>query len=215
MQRLGSKGHVTSSVALVVATAMAAMMLMLGGGSPANSATTSSTTANGLTFTRVAHDPQGFARSAITGSTASGHRVTGYFTPLGVSKHNGHLRMRGLVNGVIHRGNGTTRTFSALRTIRVASMNGARPGASRTASRAATAGSCSVLHLVLGPLNLNLLGLKVHLNQVVLNINAQSGSGNLLGNLVCAVAHLLDGGGTLSQLLTKLQGILNQLLMGL
>ena len=43
-----------------------------------------------------------------------------------------------------------------------------------------------VLHLVLGPLDLNLLGLVVHLNQVVLDITAQSGPGNLLGNLLCA-----------------------------
>jgi hypothetical protein len=55
----------------------------------------------------------------------------------------------------------------------------------------------------------------VHLDKVVLNIVAQSGAGQLLGNLLCAVAGLLDGGGTLSQLLTKLGQILNQLLMGL
>ena len=53
---------------------------------------------------------------------------------------------------------------------------------------------CPVLHLVLGPLNLNLLGLHVHLNQVNLNIAAVSGPGNLLGNLLCSVANLLNGG---------------------
>jgi hypothetical protein len=68
---------------------------------------------------------------------------------------------------------------------------------------------------VLGPLDLDLLGLQVHLDKVVLNIVAQSGSGQLLGNLLCAVAHLLDNNGTLGQLLTQLQNILNQLLMGL
>lgn len=63
-------------------------------------------------------------------------------------------------------------------------------GAAGTASAAAT---CPILHLDLGPLNLNLLGLMVHLNQVVLNINAMSGPGNLLGNLLCDVANLLNG----------------------
>ena len=50
----------------------------------------------------------------------------------------------------------------------------------------------------LGPLDLNLLGLVVHLNTVHLNITAVPGPGNLLGNLLCAVAGLLDntGGGT-------------------
>lgn len=214
MSKLGSKGHITSAVALVCAIAMTAMMLLFTGGSPANSATGSAARTTGPVFTRVAHDPQGFARSAITGRTASGHRVTGYFTPTGVSKRNGHLRMRGMVNGVIHRANGRTRTFNAIRTFKIASMNGTRPTAARTPAAAAAA-SCGILHLVLGPLNLNLLGLHVHLNQVLLNIVAHSGAGNLLGNLLCAVAHLLDNNGTLGQLLTRLQNILNQLLMGL
>ena len=74
-----------------------------------------------------------------------------------------------------------------------------------------TAASCDILNLVLGPLDLNLLGLEVHLNQVVLDIVAQSGAGNLLGNLLCAVAGLLDGGG-LGGLLGQLSDLLNQIL---
>src|SRR6185369_9776838 len=69
----------------------------------------------------------------------------------------------------------------------------------------------AILHLTLGPLDLNLLGLLVHLNQVVLDITAQSGPGNLLGNLLCAVAHLLDGGSPLAALVNFLNRILDQL----
>src|SRR5215208_3424402 len=36
-------------------------------------------------------------------------------------------------------------------------------------------GTCQILHLELGPLDLNLLGLMVHLDQVVLDITAQQG----------------------------------------
>ena len=68
--------------------------------------------------------------------------------------------------------------------------------------------SCEILDLQLGPLDLNLLGLMVHLDQVNLNITAQQGPGNLLGNLLCAVAHLLDSGGPL----TSLAGLLNNIL---
>ena len=32
----------------------------------------------------------------------------------------------------------------------------------------------------------------MHLNEVILNIDAQSGSGLLLGNLLCGVANLLN-----------------------
>jgi hypothetical protein len=72
---------------------------------------------------------------------------------------------------------------------------------------AATAAGCQVLNLVLGPLDLNLLGLVVHLDTVHLNITAVPGAGNLLGNLLCAVAGLLDGGP-----LAGLAGLLNQIL---
>src|SRR5438445_11793495 len=66
------------------------------------------------------------------------------------------------------------------------------------------AGSCTILTLTLGPLDLNLLGLAVHLDQVVLNITAVPGAGNLLGNLLCNIAGLLNGGGALSTLLDNL-----------
>jgi hypothetical protein len=72
--------------------------------------------------------------------------------------------------------------------------------------------SCTILTLTLGPLDLNLLGLMVHLNQVVLNITAVPGAGNLLGNLLCAVANLLNGGGPLATLLTNLVSVLNNIL---
>jgi hypothetical protein len=80
------------------------------------------------------------------------------------------------------------------------------------ASVAAVA-SCDVLNLVLGPLHLDLLGLVVDLNQVVLNITAVPGAGNLLGNLLCAITGLLDGGiggalGQIAALLNTLLGLL-------
>jgi len=75
---------------------------------------------------------------------------------------------------------------------------------------AAQAGNtCQILDLTLGPLDLNLLGLVVHLDTVHLNITAVRGPGNLLGNLLCAVAGLLDntGGGNLANLLNQLLGL--------
>jgi hypothetical protein len=59
--------------------------------------------------------------------------------------------------------------------------------------RAANANVCQILNLTLGPLHLNLLGLVVDLNRVHLRITAVRGPGNLLGNLLCAVANLLNG----------------------
>lgn len=76
---------------------------------------------------------------------------------------------------------------------------------------AQTESGCEVLDLVLGPLDLDLLGLQVHLDQVVLNITAQPGPGNLLGNLLCAVAGLLDGSGT-GGILNGIAALLNRIL---
>jgi hypothetical protein len=72
-------------------------------------------------------------------------------------------------------------------------------------------GTCEILHLELGPLDLDLLGLVVHLDRIVLDITAQSGAGNLLGNLLCGIAGLLDSGGALSQLTRLLDQLLGAL----
>ena len=64
--------------------------------------------------------------------------------------------------------------------------------------------SCDILNLQLGPLDLNLLGLRIQLSQVNLDITAVPGSGNLLGNLLCEVAKLLDGNGNATGRLVKL-----------
>lgn len=72
-------------------------------------------------------------------------------------------------------------------------------------------GTCDILHLTLGPLDLDLLGLVIHLDQIVLDITAESGPGNLLGNLLCAVAGLLDSNAPtnlLARLLNQLLGLL-------
>jgi len=76
------------------------------------------------------------------------------------------------------------------------------------------AASCQILDLRLQPIDLDLLGLRVHLDTVHLNISADTGPGDLLGNLLCALTGLLDGGGALSQiaaLLNQILAILNGL----
>ena len=50
---------------------------------------------------------------------------------------------------------------------------------------------CRILTVQLGPLDLNLLGLRVQLNRVNLRITAIPGGG-LLGDLLCGIANLLD-----------------------
>jgi hypothetical protein len=67
--------------------------------------------------------------------------------------------------------------------------------------------TCSILHLDLGPLALNLLGLQVNLSEIVIDITGVTGPGNLLGNLLCSVAGLLDSP-VLARLLNQILSIL-------
>jgi hypothetical protein len=85
------------------------------------------------------------------------------------------------------------------------------PVSTTVATPVSNLGSCPVLDLDLGAIHLNLLGLVVDLSAVNLDIVAQSGAGALVGNLLCVVVHLLDGGAVLTAI-TNLLNLLNGLL---
>jgi hypothetical protein len=85
-------------------------------------------------------------------------------------------------------------------------------GRASDVSLAQAGGSCDILNLEIAPIFLDLLGLQVELpNPLVLEIRAVSGAGNLLGNLLCAVAGLLDGNSPVG----GLAGLLNNILRAL
>ena len=72
--------------------------------------------------------------------------------------------------------------------------------------------TCDILNLAVGPLDLNLLGLEVHLDDceggpVTLDITAEEGPGNLLGNLLCGLANLLNNQGPPRQINALLRRI--------
>jgi hypothetical protein len=67
--------------------------------------------------------------------------------------------------------------------------------------------TCEILDLELGPLDLNLLGLVVHLDRINLEITAQQGGG-LLGDLLCSLADLLGGPAPLSAVARLLNNVL-------
>jgi hypothetical protein len=104
----------------------------------------------------------------------------------------GQLVATGILSGLVTTASGAT--TSIVRTV--------------TVPAAVTDATCQILHLDLGPLNLNLLGLQIDLSRIVLDITAQSGAGNLLGNLLCGVANLLNNPGGLAALLNQILGIL-------
>jgi hypothetical protein len=65
--------------------------------------------------------------------------------------------------------------------------------------------TCPILHLAIPQgIHLSLLGLNVDTSAICLNITAQSGPGNLLGNLLCDIANLLNQNTPLSNILSGL-----------
>ena len=184
--------YVSGPLALLVALVVTASIALASGGVAASSAPAAPAAAAPRT---VAHTAQGRLVSRISGETANGRTVTGYMTPLKFTRHDGKVVVRGLIHGVVHNANGTTRTFDVMRTKRVKTIKGV-PIQTRQSGRVlAAAPACDVLNLVLGPLHLDLLGLVVDLEQASCSTSWRSpGAGKLLGNLLCAVAGLLDGG---------------------
>lgn len=100
------------------------------------------------------------------------------------------LLASGVLQGVISQ-NGNTRGFNQSFTNVPSTLS----------SNLTKQASCDILFLDLGPIFLDVLGLTVDLSEIVLDINAVPGSGNLLGNLLCSLVGLLDGGGLLQQIL--------------
>jgi hypothetical protein len=133
----------------------------------------------------TAAPPGAGVSSTITPAQSTGV-LDGVFTITNFTTSDGQLWANGVFTGLV---NGEQQTTAASSPV------------------AAAPGTCRILDLTLGPLHLDLLGLIVNLNQVHLTITAQRGPGNLLGNLLCAVAGLLDGGGNLN----AIQNLLDQI----
>ncbi len=208
MKYLGKRQHALMGlVAVVVAVSLAMFGTMV---SPASAASRHP-------HVLKDHAKHVTVKSFIYGTTASGRHVRGVFVPKRFMMSGDHLVAQGVLRGKIKRPGPDRKFVKRGVIIPVKSVNGASAAPRGARADAAFppapgAGACNVLNLVLGPLDLNVLGLQVHLNEVVLNLVAQSGVGQLLGNLLCAVAGLLDGGSPLSGLLTQLQGLLSRIL---
>jgi hypothetical protein len=199
-----------AGLAATVATAVVVSMVPSADAAPAPSRST--TSAHQAATTTA---PQSASSGVRAGSLTSKVRgtfnhgngtVNGTFSPDRFIVKNGAAYAVGKLHATLHRADGSVRGHTT-KFVSIPIKKG-----STQSARSAKA-NCQVLDLVLGPLDLNLLGLKVHLDKVVLNIVAASGAGALLGNLICAVAGLLDGTGLLNllKLINKLNQILNVL----
>jgi hypothetical protein len=135
----------------------------------------------------------------VSGVAKNGKRFTGTYGIQRFVARNGHAYAYGTVKGTL-KGRHVTR-YGVLMLASLAGATGAQT------SQAA----CPILHLVIAPIDLNLLGLRVRLGggadfsqPIVLDLTAYQGQG-LLGDLLCSVSNLLNQNGLLSQLTGQLQ----------
>lgn len=116
------------------------------------------------------------------------------------------LTVSGVLNGTATKADGTTTPINSLKFTDVAATL-------TSSTNTKQVGSCDILFLDIGPIFLDLLGLQVDLSQIVLDIDAVAGAGNLLGNLLCALVNLLNGGplASILQLINQINAILSSL----
>ena len=143
----------------------------------------------------------------VTGTAAGAGRITGSFTILKfVDTGDATNPVGALGTLVLRTANGRNIVTQVTMPVKLSS-SGVAPAAQQAVIQQLV---CEVLELTLGPLDLNLLGLEVHLDQVHLTIDANP-AGGLLGQLLCSIANLLGPGGTITNLI-QLLTLLNQLL---
>jgi hypothetical protein len=165
---------------------------------PITGAGTGGVTFNGTVAVQrfVQREGQVFAIGAVSGS------LSGPAGPIGTS-----LSLP--VAFPVHIGTGlTVRAERGL--IHPASLSARDYGARVILAQAST---CGVLHLDLGAVNLNLLGVVVTTTPVTIDINGDTGGP--LGNLVCAVLATVNNVVGLVNLLNSLLGVVTGLLGGL
>lgn len=148
---------------------------------------------------------------AVTGTGEGGGSFAGTFSVERFAEDKGQIVAIGRLNGTVKGapgGDKEVKNHPARMPVKATSDATSTQSSNQSAG---TGAACPILHLTLGPLDLNLLGLRIQLNQVNLDITAQSGPGNLLGNLLCDIANLLNGGGALGQIVNLLNQILAKL----
>jgi hypothetical protein len=123
-------------------------------------------------------------RIAVTGTAKNGKKFKGTYTIDRFVSRNGKVFAVGTLKGRL-KNRHVTRHDVRIPVTGFAGQSGAQSAQA----------ACPVLTLTLGPLDLNLLGLRVQLNRINLRITAIPSSlpgGGLLGDLLCALTNLLN-----------------------
>jgi hypothetical protein len=159
----------------------------------------------GATATASAQDQPRFAKQVAVNGKNKGKDFAGTYTIRRFVSKGGQVYAVGKLTGTLKNRSVTRRGVR----MPVALQRHTAAGTSQVPP-VPTPGACTILDLVIQPIDLNLLGLRVATSEIALLIEAVPGDNALLGNLLCAITGLLDPEtGSTPGLLTR---ILNALL---
>jgi len=172
----------------------------------------------------VAQDPEpprARVRLPIAG-TAIGHGKDTFTGTLSIERfavRGDKIVAIGMVTGRVMDKSGNPRGTAVVGQVEVPVRVGA--GSSATAASSAATGvalqqaSCDVLHLDLGAINLNVLGLQFVTSPITLDLTATSDAGGVLGQLICTALETVGNVIGLVDILNSILGLLTGLLGGL
>jgi hypothetical protein len=196
-----ARGDATMIIRRTAVSAFALGLLLLGAG------------------TTFAKEPQAPLQLPITGLVAGGGTFTGTLSLQKFVARDGQVMAIGMVTGSATSATGTPLGTTVVGPIVFPVHVGpgtpiggtANPGAAVTPQA-----TCEILHIDIGAVNLNVLGLQVMTQPVVLDISGDTAG--VLGNLVCTILDTVNNVirlvGLLNQLLALLTGLLGAVLPG-
>ena len=167
--------------------------------------------------------PRARVRLPIAG-TAIGHGKDTFTGTLSIERfavRGDKIVAVGMVTGRVTDKSGNPRGTAVVGQVEVPVRVGTGSPSSATAASgiALAQASCDVLHLDLGAINLNLLGVQFVTTPITLDLTATSDAGGVLGQLICTalelVGNVVDLVGVLNSILSLLTGLLGGLTGGL
>jgi len=165
--------------------------------------------------------PRARVRLPIAG-TAIGHGKDTFTGTLSIERfavRGDKIVAVGMVTGRVLDKSGNARGTAVVGQVEVPVQVGSAPSAAASSRMAVAQASCDVLHLDLGAINLNLLGVQFVTTPITLDLTATSDAGGVLGQLICTaletVGNVVDLVGVLNSILSLLTGLLGGLTGGL
>jgi hypothetical protein len=146
----------------------------------------------------------------IAGSATGGGTFAGTLSVQRFEVRDGRVVAISMVSGSVS-GAGTMLVGPLALPVDVGPGGKAAPVSPAAAAPQQAAQTCQVLHLALGAVNLNVLGLQVTTQPISIDVSGDSTGTNVLGNLTCTILTTLNNVVGLVNLLNQLLGVLGGL----